>query len=124
MKNFLKKLNNFRLSSLIMAALAVFGILVVIVFFAIFLSIINNGGHWVLEKIGFYDNVTTTTTTTALPSDTIVSDVSVEDTVAETETEATTEESEEVETEASDEDTEESDEAEDTEETEESEEEV
>lgn len=33
MKNFLKKLNNFRLSSLIMAALAVFGILVVIVFF-------------------------------------------------------------------------------------------
>ena len=31
-------------------------VLVVIVFFAIFLSIINNGGHWVLEKIGFYGN--------------------------------------------------------------------
>lgn len=37
-------------------------VLVCIVFFAIFLSIINLGGHWLLEKIHFYDQVEATTT--------------------------------------------------------------
>lgn len=40
-------------------------VLVVIVFFAIFLSIISLGGHWVLDKVGFYDQVETTATTAA-----------------------------------------------------------
>ena len=95
-------------------------VLVVIVFFAIYLSIINNGGHWVLEKIGFYDNTPITTTTSV--ADTTVAETtaateateetSEETTTTEETTEATEETDEESETEETDEDTEETDESE------------
>ena len=39
--------------------------LLVIVFFAIYLTIIGSGGRWVLDKIGFYNIVETTATETA-----------------------------------------------------------
>ena len=42
-------------------------VLLVIVFFAVFLTFIGTGGHWLLEKIGFYDAVPTTESTTSLP---------------------------------------------------------
>ena len=38
-------------------------VLLVIVFFAVYLTIIGDGGRWVLDKIGFYDIVETTETT-------------------------------------------------------------
>ena len=95
-------------------------VLVVIVFFAIYLSIINNGGHWVLEKIGFYDNtpITTTTVTEATVAETTAATEATEETSEETTTteettEATTEETdEESETEETDEESEETDESE------------
>jgi len=37
-------------------------VLAVILFFAIFLSVISSGGRWVLEKVGFYDEVEVTET--------------------------------------------------------------
>ena len=43
-------------------------VLVVIVFFAIYLTIIGEGGHWVLDKIGFYNQVETTATTAVTES--------------------------------------------------------
>ena len=39
-------------------------VLLVIVFFAVYLTIIGSGGRWVLDKIGFYDIVETSATTT------------------------------------------------------------
>ncbi len=59
-------------------------VLVCIVFFAIFLSIINLGGHWILEKIHFYDPAETTVATEAPISIETV----VETTAAETSEEA------------------------------------
>ena len=38
-------------------------VLVVIVFFAILLTIIGEGGRWILDKSGFYNQVETTATT-------------------------------------------------------------
>ena len=38
-------------------------VLLVIAFFAVYLTIIGSGGRWVLDKIGFYDIVETTATT-------------------------------------------------------------
>ena len=35
-------------------------VLLVIVFFAVYLTLIGNGGRWILDKIGFYDIVETT----------------------------------------------------------------
>jgi preprotein translocase subunit SecE len=95
-------------------------VLVVIVFFAIYLSIINNGGHWVLEKIGFYKNtpIATTTEATEIPvAETTLATEASEETSEETATEETTEATEADETEES-----EDEETEETEETEESEE--
>ena len=40
-------------------------VLLVIVFFAVYLTIIGSGGRWVLDKIGFYNIVETTATETA-----------------------------------------------------------
>ena len=40
-------------------------VLLVIVFFAVYLTLIGNGGRWILDKVGFYDVVETTATTTA-----------------------------------------------------------
>jgi len=39
-------------------------VLLVIVFFAVFLTLIGSGGRWLLDKIGFYDTVETTEATT------------------------------------------------------------
>ncbi len=39
-------------------------VLLVIVFFAVFLTLIGSGGRWLLDKIGFYDTVETTEVTT------------------------------------------------------------
>lgn len=91
-------------------------VLVVIVFFAIYLSIINNGGHWILEKIGFYDNapVVTTTAVAETSAETTPATEATEETSEETTTEATTEATEAEETDES--------EAEETDETDESEE--
>ena len=38
-------------------------VLLVIAFFAVYLTIIGSGGRWVLDKIGFYDIVETTAAT-------------------------------------------------------------
>ncbi|MCQ2532723.1 MAG: preprotein translocase subunit SecE [Saccharofermentans sp.] len=43
-------------------------VLVVILFFAILLTIIGEGGRWVLDKVGFYDQVETTVTTAVTES--------------------------------------------------------
>ena len=40
-------------------------VLLVIVFFAVYLTLIGNGGRWILDKVGFYDAVETTATTVA-----------------------------------------------------------
>ena len=37
-------------------------VLLVIVFFAVYLTLISDGGRWLLDKIGFYDIVETTAT--------------------------------------------------------------
>ena len=39
-------------------------VLLVIVFFAVFLTLIGSGGRWLLDKIGFYDSVETTEVST------------------------------------------------------------
>jgi preprotein translocase subunit SecE len=41
-------------------------VLVVIVFFAVYLSIIGNCGRWLLEKVGFYQQVEPTETAETL----------------------------------------------------------
>ena len=43
-------------------------VLLVIVFFAVYLTLIGNGGRWLLDKVGFYDTVETTATTTTVES--------------------------------------------------------
>ena len=35
-------------------------VLLVIVFFAVYLTLISGGGRWILDKVGFYDIVETT----------------------------------------------------------------
>ena len=35
-------------------------VLLVIAFFAVYLTLIGNGGRWLLDKVGFYDIVETT----------------------------------------------------------------
>ena len=59
-------------------------VLLVIVFFAIFLTLIGSGGRWLLDKIGFYDTVETTAVTT-------LEETSATTTTAAETTEATTE---------------------------------
>ena len=61
-------------------------VLLVIVFFAVYLTIIGSGGRWVLDKIGFYDIVETT-----VPVETVAP---VEATTAATEASETVEETE------------------------------
>lgn len=41
-------------------------VLLVIVFFAVFLTAIGSGGRWILEKVGFYDTVETTVAETTV----------------------------------------------------------
>ena len=45
-------------------------VLLVIVFFAVYLTLIGNGGRWILDKVGFYDIVETTATTTTEAAET------------------------------------------------------
>jgi len=45
-------------------------VLLVIVFFAVYLTLIGNGGRWILDKVGFYDVVETTATTEATTAET------------------------------------------------------
>ena len=39
-------------------------VLLVIVFFAVYLTLIGTGGRWILDQVGFYDVVETTAATT------------------------------------------------------------
>ena len=61
-------------------------VLLVIVFFAVYLTLIGNGGRWILDKVGFYDIVETT-----VPVETVAP---VEATTAATEASETVEETE------------------------------
>ena len=45
-------------------------VLLVIVFFAVYLTLIGNGGRWILDQVGFYDIVETTATTTTEAAET------------------------------------------------------
>ena len=61
-------------------------VLLVIVFFAVYLTLIGNGGRWILDKVGFYDIVETTVAAETVP-ETVA-------TTAATETSETVEETE------------------------------
>ena len=61
-------------------------VLLVIVFFAVYLTLISDGGRWILDKIGFYDIVETT-----VPVETVAQ---TEATTAATEASETVEETE------------------------------
>ena len=64
-------------------------VLLVIVFFAVYLTLLSTGGRWVLDKVGFYDSVETTETsaTVAATEATTVAET-VEETAEETESSA------------------------------------
>lgn len=70
-------------------------VLVVIVFFAIYLSIISTGGRWILEKVGFYDQVETEATTSSLEETTAATAVAETTEAPETEATEATESTEE-----------------------------
>ena len=58
-------------------------VLLVIVFFAVYLTLIGSGGRWILDKVGFYDTVETTvaaTEATEAPAETSEASESVEET--------------------------------------------
>ena len=61
-------------------------VLLVIVFFAVYLTLIGSGGRWILDKVGFYDIVETTVEETEA-SDAVPS-VEVVETAGETEASA------------------------------------
>ena len=61
-------------------------VLLVIVFFAVYLTLIGNGGRWILDKVGFYDIVETTATTTEAAETTAAAETT---TAAETSASAT-----------------------------------
>ena len=61
-------------------------VLLVIVFFAVYLTLIGNGGRWLLDKVGFYDVVETTAATTAVAETTPAAETS--ESVTETEASA------------------------------------
>ena len=65
-------------------------VLLVIVFFAIYLTIIGSGGRWVLDKIGFYNIVETTAQSTEAAESTPAAETTVasETTAAATESSA------------------------------------
>lgn len=65
-------------------------VLLVIVFFAVYLTIIGSGGRWVLDKIGFYNIVETTAASTQATAET---SESAAETTAASETTAATESS-------------------------------
>ena len=59
-------------------------VLLVIVFFAVLLTLIGSGGRWLLDKVGFYDSVETTEVST-------VEETTAATTTAATETSESTE---------------------------------
>ena len=62
-------------------------VLLVIVFFAVYLTLLGNGGRWILDQIGFYDIVETTVESTeAAVSETAATEAA--ETVEETESSA------------------------------------
>ena len=65
-------------------------VLLVIVFFAVYLTLLSTGGRWVLDKVGFYDIVETTETsaTVAATEATTAAVETVEETAEETESSA------------------------------------
>ena len=65
-------------------------VLLVIAFFAVYLTLISGGGRWVLDKVGFYDIVETTETsaTVAATEATTAAVETVEETAEETESSA------------------------------------
>ena len=67
-------------------------VLLVIVFFAVYLTIIGNGGRWVLDKIGFYNLVETTAASTEATTQASETTAAAETTAA-SETTAATESS-------------------------------
>lgn len=62
-------------------------VLVVIVFFAILLTVISQGGSWILDKVGFYEQVETTVATESTGATT----AATESTASESQAEETTE---------------------------------
>ena len=63
-------------------------VLLVIVFFAVYLTLLGNGGRWILDQVGFYDIVETTVESTeAVVSETAAATEAAE-TVEETESSA------------------------------------
>ena len=63
-------------------------VLLVIVFFAVYLTIIGSGGRWVLDKIGFYNIVETTAASTEASETTAAETTAVAETTAATESSA------------------------------------
>lgn len=61
-------------------------VLLVIVFFAVYLTLIGNGGRWILDKVGFYDIVETTVPVeTVAPVEATTAAAEASETVEETE---------------------------------------
>ena len=61
-------------------------VLLVIVFFAVYLTLISGGGRWILDKVGFYDIVETTVPVeTVAPVETTTAATEASETVEETE---------------------------------------
>lgn len=60
-------------------------VLLVIVFFAVYLTLIGNGGRWILDKVGFYDAVETTAATTTASETTAAETTAAPETSEETE---------------------------------------
>ncbi|MBR3340950.1 MAG: preprotein translocase subunit SecE [Clostridiales bacterium] len=63
-------------------------VLLVIVFFAVYLTLIGSGGRWVLDKVGFYDIVETTAAATSAETSETAAVTEAAETVAETESSA------------------------------------
>ena len=63
-------------------------VLLVIVFFAVYLTLIGSGGRWVLDRVGFYDIVETTAAATSAETSETTAATEAAETVAETESSA------------------------------------
>jgi preprotein translocase SecE subunit len=61
-------------------------VLLVIVFFAVYLTLLSSGGRWILDQVGFYDIVETTETSETVAA--TEATVAVAETVEETEASA------------------------------------
>lgn len=71
-------------------------VLLVIVFFAVFLTLIGNGGRWLLDKVGFYNVVETTAEATTVDTTAATADTSAsgsESSASETDASASSSES-------------------------------